>query len=153
MAERHYPDIPRVYFDMDGVLADYIRKAQELGLPEKYLKTIPGIYETMLPIDGAKQCVAYAQALGFDVWALTKPPMENPSAASDKLRWIWRFFPEIGEQVIITPDKGAVGKSRDVLIDDHPHWANANNFPGSVLHFKGDWNFIHESLRLIKLSA
>lgn len=146
MGVRTYPNTRRVYFDMDGVLADYLRKAIELKLPEQYLKTLPGIYETFEILPGAKEAVAYAFELGFDVWALTKPPKENPSAATDKLRWIWRHFPEIGEQVIITPDKGAVGKPGDFLIDDHPHWANANNFGGTVIHFQNDWGVVREAL-------
>lgn len=139
MGIRTYKNVPRVYVDMDGVLIDYVRKADELGIPVKFLKTIPGIYETMEPVEGAKEAVAAFLAAGLDVFALTKPPKENPSAASDKLRSIWRHFPEIGEQVIITPDKGCVGTARDFLIDDHPHWANADQFPGTIVHFKGDW--------------
>lgn len=146
MGVRHYKDCRRAYLDMDGVLIDYEAKANDLGLPVKTLKTVPGIYETMDPMPGAKHAVGQLLHAGIDVWALTKPPKENPSAASDKLRSIWRHFPEIGEQVIITPDKGCVGTARDFLVDDHPEWANAHNFPGTVLTFKGDWDEIVKAI-------
>lgn len=146
MGVRVYKDLPRVYFDMDGVLYGYEKLAQDLAIPVKALKLLPGAYEVMQPLPGAFEAVEAALTLGYDVWALTKAPKENPSAASDKIRSIYRDFPMIGEQVVITPDKGCVGTSRDTLVDDHPEWANANNFPGTILKFEGHWGPIVRAL-------
>ena len=33
----------------------------------------------------------------------------------------------------------ASGEARDVLVDDHPEWANADRFRGTKIHFGGDW--------------
>lgn len=148
MSVRIYPDVPRAYVDLDGVLFNYLKKAQELGIPEKFLKSVPGVYETLEPVPMAREAVLVLKEIGFDVWGLTKPPKENPSAATDKVRSIYRYFPEIGEQLIITPDKGCVGTARDILIDDHPEWANANNFPGKIFLFKGDWLATLKEIRL-----
>jgi 5'-nucleotidase len=106
MSVRNYPDVPRIYVDMDLPL-----------------------------INGAKEGIAHLLSLGFFVMCLTKIPSENPSAASDKILWLNEHFPSLNDYVIISPDKGCVGTTRDFLIDDHPEWANAHNFPGTVVHF------------------
>lgn len=82
---------------------------------------------------------------------MTKIPSENPYAASEKLMWMHHHLPEIEDHIIITPDKGCVGSSKDFLVDDFPEWANAHNFPGTVIQFGGvrktfiDKSIAHES--------
>ncbi|MDN8616524.1 hypothetical protein [Variovorax ginsengisoli] len=49
--------------------------------------------------------------------------------------------------MIITSDKGCVGKQRDFLIDDHPEWTNADQFPGTIITFTGDWPSVVEQIR------
>jgi hypothetical protein len=51
-----------------------------------------------------------------------------------------RYALILGDHIIVSPDKGAVGTARDFLIDDHPEWANAHNFSGTPIHFKNNWS-------------
>lgn len=147
MSVRNYPTTSRVYFDMDGVLADYDLKALEMQLDPRKLKSIRGIYRELEVLDGAKEAVAEVLSLGYQVFALSKPPTENPHSATEKLIWISLNFPELGDHVILTPDKGCIGNERDFLIDDHPEWANASNFKGTLMHFKGAWDPILQVIR------
>lgn len=146
MAARHYPDIPRVYFDMDGVVADFERAARERSMDPAHFKLVAGAYLDLHPVPGALEAVEAVASAGFLVFLLTKPPSANPYAASEKLLWARRHLPALEDRVIITPDKGAVGLPRDFLVDDHPEWANARNFPGTVLQFSGDWAPILEAI-------
>jgi 5'(3')-deoxyribonucleotidase len=150
MGIRDYPDKPRVYLDMDGVIADFEAEMQFRGLTAKELKRIPGIYKNFPMIDGASQGVFALQSMGWELFILTKIPSENLTAATDKLIWVQENFPSIGERVIITPDKGCVGTEHDFLVDDHPEWANAHTFAGTIVHFGQDvksWSELVEYFR------
>src|SRR5574338_256770 len=142
MGEKVYPDVSRVYLDMDGVLADFDRECEYEGVTPNVLKRRAGTYRELDIIPGALVAVNDIERFGFDVFILTKIPDANPYAATEKLLWVREHFPQLSTKVIITPDKGAVGTKRDILIDDHPEWANANNFPGTVIKFEGNWKRI-----------
>ena len=140
MGVRNYPDIPRVYFDMDGVLADFEAGARRQGMAPKHYKRVAGAYLDLPLVPGAGEALETLHAAGFLLFALTKIPSQNPYAATEKLLWAQRYAPILGDHIIVSPDKGAVGTARDFLIDDHPEWANAHNFPGTVIHFKNNWS-------------
>lgn len=139
MGIRTYPDTPRVYLDMDGPLANFDKAALEHGMDPSHFKRVAGAYLNLEPTPGAKAAVAALLAAGFQVFALTKTPKSNPYAATEKLLWVRHHFPDLDDKVIISSDKGAVGTPRDFLVDDHPEWANANKFAGTIVHFKFDW--------------
>lgn len=139
MGIRHYPDKVRVYVDMDGVLADFERAAHAHAMEPSHFKRVAGAFLDLEPIPGAIEAVATLESAGFLVFALTKIPRSNPHAATEKLLWARRHFPSLDDRIIITPDKGAVGTARDFLVDDHPEWANAIHFPGTLIVFQGDW--------------
>ena len=139
MGIRDYPATPRVYLDMDGVLADFELGCKAFDCLPAAGKLLPNIYRNLPVIPGAKRAVHALERHGFLLFVLTKIPRKNPLAATEKLRWLAEHFQSIDDRVIITPDKGAVGKPCDFLIDDHPEWANANAFPGTVVKFDGDW--------------
>lgn len=139
MGIRTYPDTRRIYLDMDGVLADFEGAAAAHGMRPQDFKRVAGAYRELPPYAGALDAVLQLSKLDVLLFALTKIPQSNPYAATEKLLWIREHFPVIGENVIITPDKGAVGRPCDVLVDDMPGWANANNFPGTVIRFEGCW--------------
>lgn len=142
MGERHYPDTPRVYFDFDNTLADYLAAAAANGMEPKEFKRVAGAYRNLPLMAGAAEAVARVQAMGLQPWGLTKIPASNPYSATEKLLWVQEVLPALHDRVIITPDKGAVGTARDFLVDDMPRWANAKNFPGTLIHFKNDWDAV-----------
>lgn len=135
MGIRSYPNKPRIYVDMDGVVADFERAMREQGKTAKEIKALQHTYRHLHPIPGAIEGVRHLLQAGWQVFILTKPPAENPHCASEKIHWLQEHLPEIGENVIITPDKGCVGGQRDYLIDDHPEWANSMAFKGVILKF------------------
>ena len=139
MGVRTYPDTPRVYFDFDGTLFDLLRAAEAQGLPVSVFKRIAGAFLNLPLIPGAVEAVDRVEAMGLQAFGLTKIPSSNPYAATDKLLCAAKSIPKLNDKIIIGSDKGAVGTERDFLVDDMPEWANANNFRGTVIHFKGDW--------------
>jgi hypothetical protein len=139
MGVRTYPDTPRVYFDFDGTLADLLRAAEAQNMPVAVFKRLAGAFLNLPVMPGAVDAVDRVLAMGLQAFGLTKIPSSNPYAATEKLLWAARHLPQLDDKVIIASDKGAVGTARDFLVDDMPGWANANNFPGTVIHFKGDW--------------
>lgn len=146
MGVKIFADKPRIYFDMDGVLADFEREGRERNIPFSELKLKIDAYRHLPVMAGAKEAVTRAIEAGFEIFVLTKIPTKNPYAATEKLFWIEDHFPEFEGHVIISPDKGAVGNERDILIDDHPEWANASNFGGTVLKFEGNWTVLFDEI-------
>lgn len=126
---------PRLYFDLDGVVADFDRACQLSGIPPNEFKLLPGTYFSLPPYPGAIKALERLNAAGCDIWIATKIPTANPGAASEKLHWIQQYLPWLMRKVIITPDKGTLGTSNDYLIDDRPHKANCEDFAGTLLHF------------------
>jgi 5'(3')-deoxyribonucleotidase len=90
----------------------------------------------MEPMPGAIEAVRCLIDMGFDVWAATKPPTGIAPAYSDKAAWIFKYLPELTPRVIITHDKGLLGDNGDFLIDDRPHKANCDRFPGTLIVFR-----------------
>lgn len=135
MGVKNYPKTPRAYLDMDGVLADFMASCIALDMKPAQAKLRQGLYRNLPIIEGAREGVLALIKQGWFVFVLSKIPDTNPYAATEKLLWIKEHFPELKERIILSPDKGAVGRPEDYLIDDFPHWANAHNFPGTVLHF------------------
>lgn len=142
MAERIYSNPKRVYFDMDGVLSDFELEAVTRNIPFKVLKNKIDAYRHLPVMEGAKEAVKRFIDAGYEIFVLTKIPSQNPYAATEKIFWLEEHFPEIGDHIIISPDKGALGEPGHILIDDHPDWANAHNFKGQVIKFERDWEFI-----------
>lgn len=149
MGVRVYPDTVRVYLDMDGPLADFELAAKiENSSLDDHKRTI-GAYFRLPVTEGAHEALKIIMELGFEQFALTKIPSSNPHAATEKLLWVHKNLPELHDRVIISPDKGAVGRPCDILIDDHPEWANANNFQGIIIKFipSEGWKPVIELLR------
>lgn len=157
MSIRNYPAGPRVYIDMDGPLAQFDKYCLEHDVDPKVGKLMSLTYASLQVTPGALGAVNdLCSYIPDRVFLLTKVPSQNPIAAMQKLMWAREQFPLIKDHVIITPDKGCVGTVDDVLIDDHPEWANAHNFPGTVIKFDlGDqcaWAKIMAQLRKRLLS-
>lgn len=125
----------RVFIDMDGVLADFDGLKRKLGLTSDELKMKPGAFEALDPMPGALAAVDLISQMGFECWICTKPAHLRPWSYAEKASWIMHYLPDLTERVIMTQDKGLVGCMYDVLIDDHPKWANCDKFPGFLIPF------------------
>jgi 5'(3')-deoxyribonucleotidase len=129
------PRARRVFVDMDGVVVDfdaYKAAANETG---EVIKRQVGAYAAMRPIPGALAAVRALIGMGFDVWLATKPPTAVPHAYADKVSWVLEYLPELQRKIVITHDKGLLGDEHDFLLDDRPHKANCEEFPGTLLRF------------------
>jgi len=146
MGVRKYKNVRRVYFDMDGVIADFEKACIDGGHEFKDFKMLKGSYLNLPVYEGATEAVNMAIDLGYEIFALTKIPAHNPYSATEKLIWIANNMPQFKDHVILSPDKGVIGKAEDILIDDHPEWANADQFPGRIVKFTGDWTAVKKVL-------
>lgn len=121
---------------MDGPLADFDLYCLDLGLDPSHAKLYCGTYLHLPVTDHALEAVERLTSdTRWDVFVLSKIPSGNPGAATEKHFWLRKYFPTLEKKLILSPDKGCVGSSRDILIDDHPEWANAHNFPGTIIKF------------------
>lgn len=136
MGIREYEDIPRIYLDMDGPLSDFDSYCAVNGFDPEQAKLYSGTYLNLQPTEDAIESVKILKSIkNFDLFVLSKIPRLNPGAATEKHFWLQRYFPVLADRLILSPDKGCIGTYRDLLIDDHPEWANAKNFPGTVIGF------------------
>jgi 5'(3')-deoxyribonucleotidase len=122
----------KIFVDMDGVIVDFegFMKVHDLTAAE--VKPMPDAYLRMKPIPGAIDGVRQLIKLGFDVWIATKPPTGVAHAYAEKAQWIFNYLPELERKIIMTHDKGLLGDSFDILLDDRLHRANCADFDGHL---------------------
>lgn len=125
----------KVFVDMDGVIANFEEGVKSAGVTNEQFKLTIGNYRRLQPYPAGLAGVRELIRLGFDVWIATKIPTKAPWAATEKLCWINEHLPELERSVIITPNKGTLGSSKDFLIDDRPHKAHCEEFAGNFLRF------------------
>jgi len=133
----------RLFFDMDNVLVDFqsgldqidaATKAKYIDANEKpHYDDIPGIFSLMKPVDGAIEAVK-TLAKVYDVYILSTAPWNNPSAWSDKVKWVKKQFGDdennpFYKRMIITHRKDLC--EGDILIDDRGK--------NGTSEFKGEW--------------
>jgi 5'-nucleotidase len=83
------------------------------------VKTRPGFYYDLEPMEYAKEALDEMEDAGIDVFICTAPSLGNPTCASDKFAAIARDFGKRrANQTIITKDKTLV--RGNVLVDDKP---------------------------------
>ena len=87
-----------VYIDMDNVLVDFGSGIDRLSdeIKKEYenrLDDVPGIFSLMNPMSGAVEAVIRL-AENYDLYVLSTAPWKNPSAWSDKVKWIQQYFGE-----------------------------------------------------------
>ena len=132
-------DKPIIYFDMDGVLADFdagffkhtgidLSLLGDEAFADKELKdkvfSHPTYFLDLPVMSGAKELVAYAMGFDADVQALTATGYSNEEGvAAQKREWMRRHFPEIKEvHTVPKSDMKAKYAWPDViLIDDRLH--------------------------------
>jgi hypothetical protein len=139
MGHREYPNLPRAYIDMDGPIANFEKASMDAGLHPNEFKLKKGAYLALQLENGVREAIIELESMGFYPWILTKSPSKNSEAASEKLHWAAESVPELADRITITSDKGAHGRPGDILIDDHPEWANCKEFGGTVFTYRGDW--------------
>lgn len=129
-----------LYVDMDNVLVDFTTglrhyEAETLRVYEGRWDEIPGIFSNMQAVSGAIEAYTLLCRF-FDTYILSTAPWENPSAWSDKLRWVKTHLGHTAyKRLILTHHKHLnVG---DYLIDDRLH-NGADRFSGELIHFASE---------------
>lgn len=151
-----------VYVDMDNVLVDFksgLDRVPETikseyaddGMGKSHYDDIPGIFSLMDPMPGAIEAMKELNKF-FDLYILSTAPWLNPSAWSDKLEWVHRYFgKEKGsifyKRLIISHHKDL--NRGDFLIDDREK-NGAKEFKGELIAFGSkefpDWPTVVEYL-------
>ena len=151
MDEHHNKERKKtLYIDMDNVLVDFpsgiVRLNEEAR--KKYAENYdnaPGIFALMKPVSGAIE-VFNKLVDKYEVYILSTAPWENPSAWSDKLKWVKKHLGENGyKRLILTHRKDLhIG---DYLIDDKKK-NGAGNFKGELILFGSrrfrDWKAVED---------
>ena len=132
---------PITYIDMDNVLVDFKSGIARLDdkTREQYrgdLDEVPGIFSLMDPMPGAINAVHELKE-HYDLYVLSTAPWLNPSAWTDKLHWIQKYFGKEKDSVfykrlIISHRKHL--NHGDYLIDDRPN-NGAEDFAGEWIRF------------------
>lgn len=142
----------RLFFDMDGVLVNFYSGLDRIDkeTKQKYAgheDDIPGLFGLMKPLDGAEEAVRKLSEK-YDVFILSTAPWKNPSAWSDKVKWITQHYDDIfHKKMVITHRKDLC--QGDYLIDDS-NKNGASEFGGEWIQFgKGkfpDWQSVLDYL-------
>ena len=118
-----------IYIDMDGVIADFDKAAQEQGngkRPDLYvdfrnLELIPGAQKALIKLNE-----------DFDIYIASTPSWSRPEVWGDKREWIGEHFPWLKRKLILTHHKNLL--LGDMLIDDS-RWRGQPDFKGQWLWF------------------
>jgi len=151
--------VKKIYFDMDGVLADFDRGVKELiGIEpaadqtqrnDAYdnalwggMKKVTNFYDLLKPCEGAVELFKMVYEKYGDrceiLTGIPKPKREIFSAAEDKVNWVRRLLSEeVVVNTVYRADKKDFCLGEDcILIDDHPgnykEWCEAGGT--GILH-------------------
>jgi hypothetical protein len=141
----------KIWLDMDGVLADYLRGAAEAGVDRDEFLNVPGAFRNLELLPGAAEAMTKLQRMvPGSVHILSKPADKRwKDSCQEKRDWMAEHFPSIPpEHILLVMDKGAVGGPGDLLIDDNPTWNGVPNFRGQVIHFTSprSWELLFAAL-------
>ena len=142
-----------VYVDMDNVLVDFPSALARIParIVAKYkgrLDEVPNIFSKMNPVPGAIESFREL-ASRFDTFVLSTAPWENPSAWSDKLRWIKKHLGKAAHKRLILTHHKDLNRGH-FLIDDRTK-NGAGRFEGELVKFLSkrfpDWPSVMSYLR------
>jgi len=107
---------------MDGVLVDFISAFPYLDekIKEEYkdnMDDIDGIFALMKPMPKAIESYELLSK-HFDTYILSTAPYGNPSAWSDKLKWVKRYLPVAHKRLILSHNKHLCAIKNSIIIDD-----------------------------------
>ena len=142
-----------LYIDMDNVLVDFqsaFPKLDKQTLIEFEGKEddIPGMFALMDPMPLALQSYEELRVL-FDTYILSTAPWANPSAWSDKLKWVKKHLGESAKKTLIISHHKNLNIG-DFLVDDRKK-NGADKFQGELILFGSndftDWEAVLQHLR------
>ena len=127
---------------MDNVLVDFKTGISKLSKNtteefEGHLDDVPGIFNLMEPMKGSIEAFnELSQSEKYDVYILSTAPWDNPTAWSDKLKWVKKYLGKNGyKRLILSHHKNL--NAGDYLIDDRTK-NGADKFKGEHIHFGQD---------------
>lgn len=130
---------PIVYFDMDGVLADFYGRVDSLTSTGPWRKdhvdvlmANPGFFLSLAPIPGAVS--AYNHLADYvDAYILSTAPWEAPNAWREKRLWVEQHIGQKANKRLILSHHKNLNKG-DVIIDDSLK-RGVDKFEGIHIHF------------------
>lgn len=130
----------RLYVDMDNVLVDFDGAVKQLSDEtrkeyEGRIEDVPGLFDMMKPMPGAIEAIDVLKD-HFDMYILSTAPWNNPTAWSDKVKWVQKYFGEVFYKRLIISHHKDLCKG-DYLIDDRVK-NGAGEFDGELILFGGD---------------
>lgn len=163
LAKRGVRMRPVIFFDMDGVLSDFVSGALALhGRTDVPVASVPWGIEAHLGIEPA----AFWRHMGFAFWAGLAPlpdgmklldhalalvgaervglltsPCDTPGCVEGKRAWVERHLPGLKRRLFVGSAKELFAGPHKVLVDDHD--ANVDRFAaagGAVIQPARPWN-------------
>ena len=146
--DKHLEKKKRVFVDMDNVLVDFESGLAQVSeeIKQDYvgrLDEIPGLFGLMKPMPGAIDAMHKLQK-HYDLFILSTAPWKNPSAWSDKVKWVTQYLDDVfHKRIVITHRKDLC--QGDYLIDDRGK-NGTSDFTGEWIEFGSenfpDWNSV-----------
>lgn len=142
----------RVFIDMDNVLVDFQSGLDQMSdeIKAEYagrLDEIPGLFAKMKPMEGAIEAVHELQK-HYDLFILSTAPWKNPSAWSDKVEWVTKYFDDVFHKRLIISHHKELCQG-DYLIDDRGK-NGTSEFSGEWIEFGSeqfpDWESVLQYL-------